>query len=157
VRCIVAEQLGIADDRRTATEKSPGLPKVGMVAPPADYVTTGGRRIPAAEMDLHGRLMSMQTAHRSYMVTGAICTGAAAGLEGTLVHQVTRSGGAEPERVRIAHPYGVMDVGVRAAGNGADRTITSVSVGRTARHIMDGEFWVPAALLEDRQLAAASA
>lgn len=90
VRGIVAEWIGIVVDRADATAKSPGLPKVGMVAPPADYTGSLGELIRAEDMDLSGRLMSMQTAHRSYMVTGAICTGAAARVEGTLVHQVAR-------------------------------------------------------------------
>jgi len=149
VRSIVAEWVGIVSDRRDATKKSPGLPKVGMVAPPSDYVTSQGTTVSADEMDLCGRLMSMQTAHRSYMVTGAICTGAAAGVAGTLVAQVTRSSGhgAPSRTVRIAHPYGVMDVGVKAEAVGGRSGIASVSVGRTARHILDGEVWVPARLL----------
>lgn len=154
VRGIVAEWLGIVADRRNATAASPGLPKVGMVAPPAGYRTTTGSRVSADETDLCGRLMSMQTAHRSYMVTGAICTAAAAAVDGTLVHQVTRGESHERGLVRIAHPYGVMDVAVtKDAGNGKPE-IRSVTTGRTARHIMDGEVWIPARLLERGSLAA---
>src|SRR3989304_5371694 len=86
----LASWLGSASDPGDATRLSPGLPKVGFVAPPATYQSSIGERIPAESMDLVGRLMSMQTAHRSYMVTGAICNAAAAVAEGTLVHEVTR-------------------------------------------------------------------
>jgi methylitaconate Delta-isomerase len=154
VRGIVAEWIGIVADRADATAKSPGLPKVGMVAPPADYTNSLGERVPAAAMDLSGRLMSMQTAHRSYMVTGAICTGAAARVEGTLVHQVARPAERGAERLRIANPYGVMDVRVRAEA-GPVPSVTGVSVGRTARHILDGEVFVPARLLGADQVSAA--
>lgn len=157
VRGVVAEWLGIVADRRDATQKSPGLPKVGMVAPPAEYVTSQGAMIGPDEMDLCGRLMSMQTAHRSYMVTGAICTGAAAGIAGTLVEQATglSNDGATLKTVRIGHPYGVMDVAVKSEAVDGRSHIASVSVGRTARHILDGEVWVPAGLLKASASAAA--
>lgn len=154
VRGIVAEWLGVVGDRRNATTASPGLPKVGMVAPPADYRTTIGNPVSAGEMDLCGRLMSMQTAHRSYMVTGAICTAAAAAVDGTLVHEVTRGESHERGLVRIAHPYGVMDVAVTKDACNGKPEIRSVTTGRTARHIMDGEVWIPAGLLEGGSLAA---
>lgn len=156
VRGIVAEWIGIVADRADATAKSPGLPKVGMVAPPADYTNSLGELIRAEEMDLSGRLMSMQTAHRSYMVTGAICTGAAARVEGTVVHQVARPPLPGRDRLRIANPYGVMDVRVRAEA-GPVPAVSGVSVGRTARHILDGEVFVPVRLLDPAQVAAASA
>lgn len=157
IRGITAEWLGIVGDRRHATAASPGLPKVGMVAPPADYRTTLGRAVNAGEMDLCGRLMSMQTAHRSYMVTGAVCTGAAAALDGTLVREVLRGEPGERGRVRIGHPYGVMDVMVKENSRDGKPVISSITAGRTARHILDGEVWVPARLLEGQGLAALSA
>lgn len=156
IRGIVAEWLGIVADRADATAKSPGLPKVGMVAPPADYRTSLGGIVAADDMDLTGRLMSMQTAHRSYMVTGAICTGAAARVEGTLVHEVARATAPGSDRLRIAHPYGVMDVRVRAEPGSPVPTVTGVSVGRTARHVLDGEVFVPARLLDPASVVAAS-
>jgi 2-methylaconitate cis-trans-isomerase PrpF len=156
VRSVVAEWLGIVADRAQATATSPGLPKVGMVAPPGAYRTSAGEKVDAGGMDVTGRLMSMQTAHRSYMVTGAICTGAAAAVPGTLVNQVTPARRPDPDRLRIAHPYGVMDVSVRVGGAGPLPDVTGVSVGRTARHILDGEVWVPSALLPAREVAAST-
>lgn len=152
IRCLVAEWLGLVDDRRKGTALSPGLPKVGMVAAPADYTNALGERVAAEDMDVCGRLMSMQTAHRSYMVTGAICTAAAAVTEGTVVNEVA---GLAPgaRTVRIGHPYGVMDVGVRARTVDGSAQIEGVTVGRTARHILDGRAWVPAHLLERRSAA----
>lgn len=143
-RAIAAEMLGIVPDRTDATGRSPGLPKVGFVAPPRAYVTTTGTPIPARDFDVAGRLMSMQTAHRSYMVTGAICTAAAAMIEGSVVHEAVAAGGGRPsEVVRIAHPYGVMDASVRVAVGLETVEIRGVTVGRTARHILDGVVWVP--------------
>jgi hypothetical protein len=162
VRGIVAEMIGVVADRSDALRTSPGLPKVGMVARPSEYRTTGGSSIGSDAMDLQGRLMSMQTAHRSYMVTGAICTAAAAFIEGTVVHEVARPIGdrAEPNTIRIANPYGIMEATATTgadAGPAGDRSaaaagapeILGVSVGRTARHILDGVAYVDRALFEE--------
>ncbi len=73
-------------------------------------------------------MMSMRTAHRSYAVMVAVCTAAAASLPGTIVPS------AASGDVRIAHPYGVMDVNVKMDG----AHVVSARVGRTARLIMSG-------------------
>ena len=88
--------------------------------------------------------MSMRTAHRSYMVTGAIATAAAAQVPGTVVHEATRPRAERPrpDTIRIAHPYGVMDVNVRSTDGPDGPFIDGIEVGRTARHILDGEVWV---------------
>jgi len=143
-RSIVAEMLGLVTDRADATRLSPGLPKVGFVSAPAAYETSDGRRVAPDASDLVGRLMSMQTAHRSYMTTGAIATAVAAMVPGTLVAEVVRPRAErpEPDTIRIGHPYGVMDAVVRATDPADPATIHAVAVGRTARHILDGTVWV---------------
>lgn len=145
VRGIVAERLGVVASAADATAKSPGLPKVGFVAPPSDHHTTTGDQVLAGQADLVGRLMSMQTAHRTYMLTGAVCTAAAAVTDGTVVHEVAKGLATDGQRrkVRIAHPYGVMN----AITTIDDEVIASVAVERTARAIMDGRVHVPAELL----------
>jgi 2-methylaconitate cis-trans-isomerase PrpF len=88
--------------------------------------------------------MSMQTAHRSYMTTGAIATAAAAFVPGTIVAEAVRPRDQrpEPDAIRIAHPYGVMHVVVRADDPTDAATIRAVAVARTARHILDGTVWL---------------
>jgi len=149
LRAIAAEMLGIVKDRREAKAVSPGLPKVGYVAPPGEYRTTPGVTLPVEAMDLQGRLLSMGTAHRSYMATGAICTGAAAVVKGTLVNAASRATlrEGEPATVRIAHPYGTMDVRVRWEVQAGETRVLSAIVGRTARRIMEGYVYVPRARL----------
>jgi methylitaconate Delta-isomerase len=144
VRSVVAEWLGLVDNRKDATRLSPGLPKVGFVARPMAYRTTVGQEIAEGDVDLTGRLMSVQRPHASYMATGAICTGAAAYVEGTLVNELARpiSERPIPESIRIAHPYGVMEAVVNADAPSPDPEIRGVAIGRTARHILDGEVWV---------------
>ena len=161
VRGIAAELIGVVPDRSVATATSPGLPKVGFVAPPGAYQATTGDRVEAESFDVTGRLMSMQTAHRSYMATGAICTAAAAFVADTVVHEAVRPVTERPDQstIRIAHPYGIMEAIVRTDASGEAIHISGVSIGRTARHIMDGAVWVPDRLIareEVRQVAAAA-
>jgi len=142
VRGIFAERLGIVPSAADATALSPGLPKVGFVAPPAEYTGTAGEVVDAESIDLCGRLMSMQTAHRTYMLTGAVCTATAATVDGTVVAEVSRplerdSSGAY--RVRIGHPYGGMTCLATKDDNG---DISGVAVERTARAILDGQVHV---------------
>jgi hypothetical protein len=146
-RSTVAEQIGVVADRSVATVTSPGLPKVGFVAPPRDHETLTAERVAAGSIDLVGRVMSMQTAHRAYQATAAICTAAAAFVEGSIVHEVTRADRPDPSIIRLAHPYGVMEMLVRAEEGVGDLHLTGVTIGRTARHILDGAVWVPSALL----------
>ena len=149
VRATAAEMMGIVSSRDVALSASPGLPKVAMVAPPAEYVATTGETVPASAVDLVVRSMSMQTAHRSLQVTGAICIGAATATPGTLVAEVTRPADQRPDRdrVRIGIPYGSMDVVVSSHKAGGAIVVDGVRVGRTARHILDGTVWVSAELL----------
>lgn len=146
-RSIVAERIGIVADRSTATAQSPGLPKVGFVSPPRDHETLTGEAVPADAVDLVGRVMSMQTAHRAYQATAAICTATAAFVEGSLVHEVVRADRPDPGTIRLAHPYGIMEMSVQVDAGAEDLHVTGVTIGRTARHILDGVVWVPSELL----------
>jgi 2-methylaconitate cis-trans-isomerase PrpF len=147
IRSIAAEILGIAPSRDVATAQSPGLPKVACVTAPADYHTTGGRREAGEHHDLQARLMSMQKPHRAYGVTSAVCTAVAALVDGTLVNANRRPVGPDPNVVRIANPYGVMDVTIAMEGPTAEPHILSATVGRTARLIMSGSIHIPRSLL----------
>ena len=149
IRAIAAEWMGIVTSRDVALAQSPGLPKVGMVAAPAEYHAMTGGTVAADDVDLVVRTMSMQTAHRSLQVTGAICLGAAIAVEGTIVHEAARPATERPERdrVRLGHAYGVMDVVVNSRAEDGRIMVDGVRVGRTARHILDGTVWVSAELL----------
>jgi 2-methylaconitate cis-trans-isomerase PrpF len=146
VRSIVAEMLAIVPSRSVATRTSPGLPKVAIVSPPSAYRTTSGATLPASSHELQARIMSMQSPHRSYAVSGGICTAAAAAVEGTLVHanRVASAGNA----FRIAHPYGIMDIAVDLVTEDGALAVRSAVIGRTARRIMRGEAFVPASVFD---------
>jgi 2-methylaconitate cis-trans-isomerase PrpF len=149
VRSHAAAWLGLVDDPAEATARTPGLPKVAFVGEAVGYRTLGGNDVSADAVDVLGRIMSMQTPHRAYAVTGAICTAAAALVEGTVVNRVTRTGSLKGggRRIRIGHPAGVIDALVRAEPGETEPHILGVEVGRTARHILDGTVWVPGRLM----------
>jgi hypothetical protein len=132
IRSLAAERIGIAP-RELASKKSPGLPKVAVVAPPAPYRTSRGTDEPEESHDLQARMMAMGAAHRSFSVTTAIATAAAASLAGTIVPRPSADG-----RVRLGHPYGVMDVGIEMDSSSDPRRVVSATVGRTARLLMSG-------------------
>jgi hypothetical protein len=155
IRSIAAELIGIVPDRAVATQRSPGLPKVAFVAPPAQYLSTSGNVIMKEAHDLHARLLSMQTAHRAYAAAASISTAVAARVPGTIVHACACRHPDDPNIVRIAHPAGVMEVkihlrtddGGAGAGDPAEPHVLSATLGRTARRIMSGVAWVPEDLL----------
>jgi methylitaconate Delta-isomerase len=144
IRSIACERMGIVTNREDATRRSPGLPKIGFVSAPAAHDTSGGRHLSAGEVDLVGRLLTMQTAHRSYMGAGAICTGAAAMVEGTIVNEVCSPAARDAGTIRIGHPQGTMDVSVKVAHRNGEIKIESATISRTARRIMEGFAYVPA-------------
>lgn len=147
IRSIAAELIGIVPDRTSATRRSPGLPKVAFVAPPAVYQTTNGAVITQEAHDLHARLLSMQTAHRAYAAAAAISTAVAARISGTIVHACASTNPEDPNVVRIAHPAGVFDVKISLQADDAEPHVLSATLGRTARRIMSGVAWVSGELL----------
>jgi 2-methylaconitate cis-trans-isomerase PrpF len=104
---------------------SPAIPRLVIVAPPAD-----------SEADLYARATSMGRMHHALPMTGALCAAAAASIPGTVVHQAAAPTGG---RLRIRHPKGVVEVTADVAANGPEVEVRSVGVVRTARRLMTGE------------------
>jgi 2-methylaconitate cis-trans-isomerase PrpF len=149
VRGTAAAAVGIVKDWQEAAKKSPYLPFFAMVHPPTGYInfTTNGQ-IEAAEVDFVSRLLFMLKMHKAYPVTGTVCTGAAARVPGTLVHEVCRSQAEDGPTVRIGHPAGVIEIeaAVEVAEDG--HRLVQASLGRTARRLMEGYVFVPWSALE---------
>ncbi len=123
LRSIGAELSGLVGDRREATKKSPGMPKIGYVAAPMGYTGLGGKKVAAGDMDILARLMSAQLMHKSYTGAGAgvQITSAAAAIEGTIVNALRARATRGSEMIRIGHPAGVMDSKVVARRENGDR------------------------------------
>ena len=80
----------------------------------------------------------MQKTHKSYALTGALCTAAAAVVEGSLVHEVVRSD-FNPADLRIGHPGGIIRAGVDVEGDKEGIPSIPWAYGfRTARLLMHG-------------------
>jgi 2-methylaconitate cis-trans-isomerase PrpF len=142
IRGQAAVLYGFVEDARDALKLSPNLPKIAFVAPPRDYKTASGRLIQAGEIDLLGRGLSGQILHKAYAVTGAICTGAASKVPGTVVNEVC-SAPADQLTVRIGHPAGIFSLEMRVEERAGELVLTRAALERTARRIMDGFVYVP--------------
>lgn len=140
IRGQAATIIGMAKDEADALQHSPAFPMVAFVSEPQEYADfTTGKKISADQVDLVSRLMFMQVMHKTYAGTGTTCTGAAAKIPGTIVHEVCR---AESSEVRIGHPAGVIEIEVDVEENGVDPQIKRAAFGRTARRIMDGYVYI---------------
>ena len=137
IRSEAALKLGFVKTAEEAPWKSPGVPKMTVIAPPENYVAITDENISENEMDLLGRMMSMQKAHPTYAMTGAMCTAAAAVIPGTIVYEAKRSS-ADAKRLRIAHPSGILEAGVDYTKNSGAIDVDCVYGFRTARLILKG-------------------
>lgn len=116
-------------------------PKVAFVAPPRDYVSSSGKTVAAADVDLLVRALSMGKLHHAMMGTAAVAIGTAAAIPGTLVNQA--AGGGERSAVRFGHPSGTLKVGAEAAHRDGEWTAIKAIMSRSARILMEGWVRVP--------------
>lgn len=106
------------------------------VAPAQDYVNYLTKETVAAEdMSFVARRVvgPPPKMHKAFASTGAVCTGAAANLPGTIVSDVTSP--IVEGLVKIGHPSGVFPVCVRLNGEGE---LLETSYSRTARSLLTG-------------------
>ena len=136
IRGKAAVLLGFTQDYKDAAWTTPTIPKMTMVGKPVAY-NAAGEDIAAEDIDLRASMMSMQKAHPSYAMTGAMCTAAAAVIEGTVVSQVLAEG-TDPSCIRIGHPSGILPAGVIYHKEGEATVIDETSGFRTANLLMDG-------------------
>ena len=148
IRARAAVQLGMAESVVQAMEKVKAVPKIAMVAPPTAYRTTRDAPIDAEQVDLVSRMISMGKTHRTFAGTSSMCLAVAAAIPGTVVHTVARR--ALPDRVRIGHPAGSMEIGAKVQPAGDDWQVASVTTQRTARRIMDGWIYVPQSYMQGK-------
>lgn len=117
-------------------------PKVAFVAPSKDYVSSSGKTIAAADIDLNVRALSMGKLHHAMMGTCAVAIGTAAAIPGTLVNLA--AGGGAREAVRFGHPSGTLRVGAAAEQIKGEWTVKKAIMSRSARILMEGFVRVPA-------------
>lgn len=148
IRCHGAVLLGLATTIEQAHHTVKAIPKIAVVAPPIRYQNSSGVMVEAQQMDLLARAISMGNTHRTFPGTSSMCTAVAAAIEGTVVNDVYRA--STPERLRIGHPAGVMEIGAKVAQHEGEWYADSVTTQRTARRIMEGAILVPRRYMEGK-------
>jgi 2-methylaconitate cis-trans-isomerase PrpF len=143
VRSTAGARIGIAATPEAVTASAPSVPKLALVGPPRDYRLGTGAVQDGASSDLRASMMSMGRVHRSYALTGAICTTVAAGVPDTVVAEALGAPRAAGEDVRIGHPSGVLSMSAQVEQAGDGWTVPLVSGYRTARRLMSGVVLVP--------------
>lgn len=137
VRGMAAVKLGLIDDYTKSAWESPGIPKMTFVSEAEDYLTADGAEVKRERIDLLARMMSMQKAHPSYAMTGAMCTAAAAVVPGSIVNQAVRAD-ADTQLIRIGHPGGILECGVDYQEHGTVPVIRDTFGFRTANLLLEG-------------------
>jgi hypothetical protein len=144
IRSHAAVLIGLARSPDEASRNTQAVPKMAVVAPPQSYKATNGEAIDASHIDFTARIMSMGALHRSYAVTGAICTVGAAMLEGTVVHEMLAPESHGRQMLRLGHPGGTIEIGAVVEKSGNAYIYREAVLGRTARRLMEGRVLVPA-------------
>ncbi len=140
IRAYGAVRMGLIKNIEEAANRQ-HTPKVAFVAKPADYVSSAGERVAAADIDLLVRAMSMGKLHHAMMGTAAVAIGTAAAIPGTLVNLA--AGGRPRNAVRFGHPSGTLRVGAEATQVDGEWTVTKAIMSRSARVLMEGWVRVP--------------
>ena len=143
IRGSVAVMMGLASSTKEASEISQDVPKMAFVSEPQDYRAVTGRIVRKEEIHLTARIMSMGTLHKSFALTGAICTAGAARMEGTILQSLLDKNHWEGKEIRIGHPGGIIPVGAEVNKKDPHYEYKEAVVGRTARRLMDGYVYVP--------------
>lgn len=141
IRGKAAMTMGLATDWTRVDEQSPGLPMVGLVAPPVGYRTLSGGAVAEMDMDLRVRLLFMNRLHESIAGTASICLAAASRIPGSVVAAVAAR--RRPGELLIGHPSGVTPAKVEANITPDGVTFDILGFSRTARRLMDGTAYYP--------------
>jgi 2-methylaconitate cis-trans-isomerase PrpF len=139
LRAKISELLGMCGNWREAYQRYRTNPKIAFVSAPAAFKTLQGQQMPADSCDLMARVMAMGRMHKAFAITAAIPTAAASKIPGSVVHALSRHSSST---VRIAHPSGIMSVGITTKGEKGNFRLMEVVVGRTARKLMDGHVFL---------------
>jgi 2-methylaconitate cis-trans-isomerase PrpF len=149
IRGSVSKLIGLASDAARARTESPTRPMIAVVSPSAEYQRyTDKSVVDQSEMDFVSRLFFMQIMHKTYPGTGTVCTGAAALIEGTLVHSACGHRPPDSNTVRIGHPCGTISIEVEVDDTADGPELRLAAFGRTSRRIMEGFVYVPARLFD---------
>jgi len=110
------------------------VPKMSLISP----ARHGGQ--------LNTRTFIPHRVHEAIGVLGAVSVATACAVPGTVAQRMAaRVASAGPRRLGIEHPTGFFTVEMDVTGSGADVRVNRSALLRTARKLMRGEVYVPAA------------
>ena len=142
IRAYGAVHMGLIEHIDEAVQRQ-HTPKIAFVSKPKNYVSSSGKSVTAADVDLLVRALSMGKLHHAMMGTAAVAIGTAAVIPGTLVNLA--AGGGDRDGVRFGHPSGTLKVGAEAKQVNGEWTATKAIMSRSARVLMEGQVRVPVA------------
>ncbi|MGW3292411.1 PrpF domain-containing protein [Streptomyces xiamenensis] len=141
LRRTAALRMGLATDRDPVSH---AIPKVGVVAPPGDYLTTLSDQVKGSDYDVAVRMVSMHAPHPAIGLTSAVAVAAAVLTPGTLPAQLAENR-PSASVIRLGTPAGVVTAEAETDSAGTVRLIT---LHRAARRIATAQLLVPALLQE---------
>jgi 2-methylaconitate isomerase len=140
IRIAASQAMGIAKSEAEARAIAV-VPFICVVSAPADASTLSGERVTGGEIDFAVRFISNGQPHRALPLTGALCTGVAARIGGTVVAEAL-GGASGAGALRIGMPSGVLTVAADVACGEGGWVARSGSFYRTARRLFDGRVHV---------------
>ena len=111
------------------------VPKITLLAKPRD-----GNTIAA-------RYLVPHKTHAAMAVTGGLCISACVAVEGSVADGLANIAPGDDRMITIEHPSGVFEIALSTRGSGLSMEVAGGGVVRTARKLMSGEVYVPAATL----------
>ncbi|HZK00245.1 MAG TPA: PrpF domain-containing protein [Tissierellaceae bacterium] len=138
IRGKACELIGLVSNWENAIKETPYLPFLVTVAKPSDYTCFTGKKILEKEVDLVARLSSMGIINKTFAGSGTVCTGAAARIVGTVVHDVLNDESRKRSLLYIGHGAGRIPVEVEAQEENGSFSMKKINIYRTARILMDG-------------------
>ncbi|GAB1476331.1 PrpF domain-containing protein [Bacillota bacterium] len=142
IRGKCAEKIGLVEDYRESTAKSPYSPFITLVSEAKTYTTFQGKVVKEENIDILSRLIFMQRMHKAHPVTGTICMSVAARIPGSIVWETLTARGKTSRKIVIGHPSGEIPVASEVSSADGNYTIEEASITRTARIIMDGSVYI---------------
>ena len=140
LRAHAALKMGLINNLSEAADRQ-HTPKIAYVAPAKSYLSSSGKRVEAADIDLNVRALSMGKLHHAMMGTAAVAIGTAASIPGTLVNLA--AGGGARDEVVFGHPSGSLKVGASARQVNGKWVAEKVIMSRSARLLMQGWVRIP--------------
>lgn len=146
IRLAASVRMGVEKTLEAAARNTP-VPFVGFVSEPTEAITLSGEKIGGAAVDLVARIVSNGQMHRALPLGASMCLAVAAGISGSVVHGVTRSGRDAQAPLRISMPSGVLQVASEVSKRQGQWHAVRGSFYRTQRRLFEGHVLVRSAAL----------